>query len=117
MRALAPRCAAAAALAALPLPAYAQYIPPWLVAAVLSPLLVLVLCAVLGIVARSLRAWLLHSGLVILWVALFVIAAQLVENDYVIWTPIVLYLAHAVLVVGLIVAAIGRRGAGHAGGA
>jgi len=99
----------AAALAALPLPAYAQYLPPWLVAAILSPLLVLLLCAVLGVAARSLRAWLVHSGLVVLWVALFVLAAQLVENDYVIWTPIVLYVAHAALVVGLIVAAIVRR--------
>jgi len=109
MRALAPRGAAAVALAALPLPAYAQYIPPWLVVAALSPLVVLVLCAALGIAARSVRAWLVHSGLVILWVALFVLAAQLVENDYVIWTPIVLYVAHAMLVLGLIVVAIVRR--------
>jgi len=110
MRALTPRrAAAAAALAALPLPAYAQYIPPWLVAAALSPLLVLVLCAALGIAARSVRAWLVHSGLVLLWVTLFVLAAQLVENDYVIWTPIVLYAAHAALVLGLIVAALLRR--------
>jgi hypothetical protein len=115
MRALAPRGAGAALLAALPLPAYAQYVPPQLVAMALSPILVLVLCAVLGIAARSARAWLLHSALVIAWVLLFLLAAYFVENDYVIWTPIVLYVAHAALVLALIFVAIFRRRARGAG--
>jgi hypothetical protein len=80
-----------------------------MIAAVLSPILVLLLCAVHGLLARSLRAWLRHSALVLGWVALFALASYFVENDYVIWTPLVLYVAHAALLLGLIVAAILRR--------
>lgn len=89
--------------------AYAQYVPAWLVAAALSPLLVLLLAIALGFVARSWRIGLIHVGLVALWVVLFVIAAQTVENDYVIWTPIVLYAAHAILVLALLIVTIAKR--------
>ncbi len=86
----------------LPGTAHAQYIPPVLAAAALSPILVLLLCGVLGIVAGSLRTAARHAGLVVAWVVLFLLAAYFVENDYVIWTPLALYAAHAVLVVVLI---------------
>jgi hypothetical protein len=42
-----------------------------MIAAVLSPILVLLLCAVHGLLARSLRAWLRHSARVLGWVALY----------------------------------------------
>lgn len=99
----------AAALASLPATAHAQYIPGWLIVSVLSPLLVLFLCVILGLAAGSVRIAALHAGLVILWVVLFTLAAYFVENDYVIWTPLVLYGLHALLVVGLIVFYIARR--------
>lgn len=69
----------------------------------------LFLCVILGLAAGSVRIAALHAGLVILWVVLFTLAAYFVENDYVIWTPLVLYGLHALLVVGLIVFYIARR--------
>jgi hypothetical protein len=105
--------ASAGLLGALPVPAHAQYVPTWLIAAVLSPLLVLVLCGILGWVRRSARAGALHAALVVLWVVLFSLASYFVENDYVIWTPLALYLLHAALLIGLIVIGVARRIAGR----
>lgn len=102
----------AVGLGSLPISAHAQYIPPWLIAGVLSPLLVLFLCIVLGFLARSVRTGALHAGLVLVWVVLFTLAAYFVENDYVIWTPLVLYCLHAALLVVLIVVQIAKRLAG-----
>lgn len=104
----------AALLASHPLAAHAQYVPPWLVAAALSPILVLALCAILGCLSRSLRRALFHGALVLLWVVLFSLAAYFVENDYVIWTPLALYLAHSVLLMVLIVVELAKRIAGNA---
>ena len=103
----------AALLVSHPLVAHAQHIPPWLVAAALSPILVLGLCAVLGVVSRNLRRGLIHGALVILWVVLFSLAAYFIENDYVIWTPLALYILHSALLMVLIVVAIARRIAGN----
>ena len=99
----------AAFLVSHPLVAHAQYIPPWLVAAALSPILVLALCAVLGFVSRSLRRGLVHGALIVLWVVLFSLAAYFIENDYIIWTPLALYILHSALLMVLIVVEIARR--------
>ena len=104
----------AIALGSLPTTAHAQYVPPWLIAGVLSPILVLLLCIVLGCITRSLRTAALHAGLVLVWVVLFSLASYFVENDYVIWTPLALYMLHAMLLLVLIVVAIARRVAGNA---
>jgi hypothetical protein len=100
---------AALVLGTLPVSAHAQYVPPWAIAAVLSPVLVLALCIVLGLLTRSVRVAALHAGFVLAWVALFALASYFVENDYVIWTPLVLYLLHSTLLVVLIVVEMARR--------
>ncbi len=83
--------------------------PPWLIAAALSPILVLFLCIILGVLSRSLRVGAIHAGLVITWVILFSLASYFVENDYVIWTPLTLYLLHAALLLVLIVVEIAKK--------
>jgi hypothetical protein len=93
------------AVSALTVPgtAQAQHIPPTIVALALSPVLVLLLAVVLGIVKRSWKAGLAHAGLIVVWIVLFGVAAYWVENDYVIWTPLLLYVVHALIVIVLIV--------------
>lgn len=93
----------AAFLAALPVQAHAQYVPMWALAALLSPLLVVLLCVVLGWLQRSFRVAALHFVIVLVWIVLFGVASYWVENDYVIWTPLALYFLHAGLLVVLIV--------------
>jgi MFS-type transporter involved in bile tolerance (Atg22 family) len=99
---------------ALPGIANAQYIPPIIVALALSPLLVMLFAVILGVVSRS---WLIgarHVGLIVVWIVLFGIAAYWVENDYVIWTPLALYVGHAIVMIILIVKRmLGRSRAGN----
>lgn len=97
-------------LLALPRMAMAQNIPPEIAALALSPVLALLLALVLGIVNRSLRIGLGHSGLVVLWILLFGVASYWVENDYVIWTPLVLYGIHTATMVILIAGSLFGRG-------
>jgi hypothetical protein len=99
----------ALSLGLFPICAYAQYVPPLLVVAALTPILVLLLCVVLGILTRSVRVGALHAAYVLAWVLLFILASYFIENDYVIWTPLVLYLLHSALLLVLIVVQIGRR--------
>ena len=89
--------------------AHAQYIPPILVAAALSPLLVIFFAIILGISARSWRVGIRHTLLVLLWILLFGLASYFIENDYVIWTPLVLYAAHFLLILVLIPVNIVKR--------
>lgn len=103
----------AAILGTFPVAAHAQYIPPWMIVAALSPVFVLLLCVVLGWLTRSVRIGALQAALVIAWVVLFALASYFVENDYVIWTPMALYVLHSVLLVVLIVVEIAKRIAGR----
>ena len=96
-------------LCALPAVAYAQHIPVWLVFAVISPVVVLFFAIVLGFVSRSWQTGLLHAGLVVAWVLLFVLVSNIFTNDYVIWTPLVALAAHAVVILALIVIHIIKR--------
>ncbi len=100
-------------LGALPFSAHAQYIPPWLIVSALSPLLVILLCIIFGWLTRSVRNGALNAVIVLVWVVLFSLAAYFVENDYVIWTPLVLYLLHSALLVVLIVVQVAKRLAGN----
>lgn len=104
-------------LGALPISAHAQNVPPWLVVAVLSPILVFILCIVLGVLTRSIRIGALHAALVLAWIVLFSLASYFVENDYVIWTPLALYTLHSALLLVLIVVEIARRIGCRAGAA
>lgn len=90
-------------------PVYAQHVPlPYVLFAV-SPFAVFLLIAFLAILKRSWQTGIRHAGLLLVWIVLFVLAAQLIENDYVNWAPIVLYVAHALLITVLVVIAIARR--------
>lgn len=102
----------AVVLALLPFSARAQYIPPWLIVGALSPFLVILLCIILGWLNRSLRIGTVHAAIVLGWVVLFSLASYFVENDYVIWTPLLLYLLHSALLVVLIVVQVVNRIAG-----
>lgn len=109
MRTSSSKCLSIVAALTLPGTAFAQNVPPVIVAMALSPLLVIVLAVVLGVVSRSWRVGAVHAGLVVVWVLLFGITAYSIENDYVIRTPLVLYGLHAVVIVILIGAGVLRR--------
>ena len=89
--------------------AYAQEIPPLIAWMAISPIFVLLLVVALGIVSRSWRVGAKHAALVVLWLALFGIASYWVENDYIIWTPLVLYAVHAVLMLVLVIRGVIHR--------
>jgi hypothetical protein len=109
MRNFALKYLPAAVVLSLPDRAYAQEIPPLIGALALSPILVMLLALVLGIVARSWRVGAAHAALVVVWLLLFGIASYWVENDYVIWTPLALYALHALIMLALIVQRLIRR--------
>jgi len=74
-----------------------------------SPLLAIVLAVVFGVVSHSWRIGAAHAGLIVVWVLLFAIASYWVENDYIIWTPLVLFGVHAVTLLILVAKAAMRR--------
>lgn len=98
-------------IAALAVPgiAHAQNISPLIAALALSPILVLLLAIVLGVLSRSWLVGVVHCGAIGIWIVLFGVASYWVENDYVIWTPLALYGLHAVIIVILIAKAVLRR--------
>jgi len=94
---------------ALPGIAYAQEIHPIFAVLAVSPLMVILLAVALGVVSRSWRIGAAHAGLIVVWVLLFAIASYWIENDYIIWTPLVLFGVHAVTLLILVVKAAARR--------
>jgi hypothetical protein len=87
-----------------------------MVAAALSPLLVLVLVAAYGWLARSLRVAFLHACLQAIWVIWFWSASNLneatllgVSTDHVIWAAFALYVLHALLLLILVLVHASRR--------
>ena len=88
--------------AILPGSAQAQNVPLWVLGAAVSPLFVLVLAGLHGLLRRRWRLALKHAALVLLWVVLFRTASYYVTSDWVIWTPLLLYTGHALMLVGLI---------------
>ncbi len=89
-------------LCAYPSLAHAQHVPVWLVVAVLSPLAVLFLTIVLGVVSKNWRIGAMHAGIVVGWVLLFALVSNIFTNDYVIWTPLVAYAVHTLVILVLI---------------
>ena len=109
MRTSSSKCLLTVSVLTLPGIAYAQNIPPIIAAMALSPLLVMLLAVVLGFVSRSWKVGAAHAGLVATWVLLFGVASYWVENDYVIWTPLVLYGVHAITLIMLVIKGVLRR--------
>ena len=104
-----PRLASIVLLGLAPAPAYAHGIPVWMFVAAASPLPVLILIAVYGWLAGSLRAALIHAFLLAVWVAWFWLASNVnevtllgISTDYVIWSALVLYTLHALLILILV---------------
>jgi hypothetical protein len=90
-------------LCVFPSAAHAQHVPTWLVFAVISPVFIICLAIVLGLVAKSLRVGMIHIAIVAALVSIFVLVSNLFTNDYVIWAPLVALAAHAVVIVILII--------------
>jgi hypothetical protein len=93
----------AASLVLLSSAAHAHGIHPLWIAAALSPVAVLLLAAILGWLSRSVRLGAIHALLIVVWVVLFWLASFLVTNDYLIWTPLALYLIHTIIIIVLVV--------------
>lgn len=90
------------ALLGLPAPVHAHGIHPIWVVGALSPLVVLLLAALLGWLVRRARTGVIHAGLIVLWVALFWLASSRVTNDYIIWAPLAAYLLHSAVIAVLV---------------
>lgn len=99
----------AGATALIPAAAQAHGIPLWIAAGALSPILFLILAIILGWLVRSIKVGMLHAVLLVVWVSLFWAASLYVSNDYVIWTPLLVYLLHAALLILLVVVAAVKR--------
>lgn len=102
-------------LLVMPAVAFAQRIPVEIAVAAVSPVFVVFLAGVLGLLRHSWRVAGAHAGLVAVWVVLAGIAMYFIENDYIIWTPLAIYALHAALIVILLVREIGIRIAGWLG--
>ncbi|MDH3286522.1 MAG: hypothetical protein OEP48_02170 [Betaproteobacteria bacterium] len=96
-RVLLDRCLAGVLLVLVSPPALAQKVPLWVVAGVLSPVLALVLVIALALCAPGLGKAGLHFKLLLLWIVAFLLASFFIENDWVIWTPMHLYILHLAL--------------------
>ena len=96
-RVLLNRCLAGVLLLLVSPPALAQKVPLWVVAGVLSPVLALVLVIALALCAPGLGKAGLHIKLLALWIVAFLLASFFIENDWVIWTPMHLYILHLAL--------------------
>ncbi len=95
--------------------AWAQKINAAIFIPAVSPIFVIGLAIFVGYCGRS---WLIacsHLGLVLVWIALFWISSVYVTNDYIIWTPLALYVAHAVGMIVSSVVKIAKRGRNKVG--
>jgi hypothetical protein len=108
-RVLLNRCLAGVLLMLVSPPALAQKIPLWVVAGVLSPGWALVLVVALALTAPRLGKAGLHTKLLLLWIVAFLLASFFIENDWVIWTPMHLYILHLALLPILVFRQLLRR--------
>lgn len=91
------RCLAGVLLLLASSPALAQEIRLWMVAGVVSPLWALVLVIALALCAPGVGKAGLHAILLVVWIATFLLASNYVQNDWVIWTPMHLYILQLAL--------------------
>ncbi len=103
------RCLAGVLLLLVSPPALAQKIPLWVVAGVVSPVWALVLVIALALCAPIRGKAGLHSALFALWIVAFLLASNFVENDWVIWTPMHLYIVQLALLPILLFHQLVRR--------
>lgn len=90
-------------------PVFAQEVPLWLVVGVVSPALALMLVASLALISPGRGKAGLHLKLLVLWIVAFLLASFFIENDWVIWTPMHLYILHlAVLPICVFRQVLGR---------
>ena len=89
--------------------AYAQEVPTVIAIAALSPIIMMALAGVLGWLDRSLLTGLKHIALVFLWVAVFLVLSSVVTTDWLICTPLVLYGAHGLWMLGKVVSILVKR--------
>ncbi len=90
-------CVAGGLLLLVSTPALAQEIRLWMVAGVVSPLWALVLIFALALAAPRLRKAGFHALLLVIWIVAFILASEFVVNDWVIWTPMHLYILQLAL--------------------
>lgn len=95
--ALSDRCLAGVLLMLVSPAALAQKIPLWVVVGVASPVLALAMVGTLALAAPGPGKAGLHFRLLVLWVVAFLLTSYFVENDWVIWTPMHLYILHLAL--------------------
>lgn len=108
-RGLLDRCLAGVLLLVVSSPALAQEIRLWMVAGVISPVWALVLVVALALCAPRLGKAGLHAILLVVWIAAFLLASYFVENDWVIWTPMHLYILQLALLPILLFRQLARR--------
>ena len=89
--------------------AHAQHVPAAIAIAAVSPILFLLLAAVLGWMERSLLSGLVHTGLIVLWLASFAVLSNAVTIDWLVWTPVVLYGIQCCWIVTRLVTILVRR--------
>jgi len=88
------RCVAGVLLLLVSTPALAQEIRLWMVAGVVSPLWALILVGALALAAPKLSKAGWHAMFLAIWIVAFLLASNFVTNDWVIWTPMHLYIVH-----------------------
>jgi hypothetical protein len=93
--------------------AYAQEIPLIVLPLAASPIVAIILSAVLGAMTRSWRIALGSTGLTILWVVWFTGASMYVTSDLIIWAPIAGLGLHLVALLCFIVMRAVRRMKAH----
>jgi len=91
-RGLLIRCLAGVLLLLVSSPALGQEIRLWMVAGVVSPLWALILVGALALAAPKLSKAGWHALLLAVWIVTFLLASNFVTNDWVIWTPMHLYI-------------------------
>lgn len=100
-------------LTILPLDAQAQKVPWIALPLAVSPLAAILLSVILGIAMRSWFIGLANTGLVLVWVAWFVVASKYVPSDPVIWASITALSLHCLVMLFLIAQHAFRRARRH----
>lgn len=94
----------------LPEVAWAHDILGIIIALALIPLVNAILVIVYAVASRSVKAFITHIILVLLWVFLFWMASYYTPSDFLAWLPIYLSIAHSVtLIYRIIRGAITRK--------
>ena len=83
----------------LPATAQAQHIPDIVVLIAAIPLFNAVMVVVHASIKRSVKQFVMHAMLMMVWIALFWLAASYTHSDVLAWLPVALSFVHALLLV------------------